>query len=110
VGSKVHVGMRIDGKPCERTADEVILVVPPSVWNNISFKDPALATRLRGAPKLGSNVKYLMRLSERFWEDYSSSPTLTEDGPVDLTGPIHGLAERTVDGGSLLLPARCGGH
>ena len=85
VGSKVKVGLRIEGKNEERMADEVILAVPPSVWHRIRFPDSALAKHLRRAPKLGSNVKYLMRLSKRFWEDYSSSPTLSDDGPVDIT-------------------------
>jgi monoamine oxidase len=30
-------------------------------------------------------VKYLMRFEKRFWEEFFSSPTLTEDGPVDAT-------------------------
>jgi monoamine oxidase len=65
--------------------DDVILAIPPSVWSNIVFKDEEVAASLRNPPKTGKNVKYLMRLRERFWEDFSSSPTLSEDGPVDLT-------------------------
>jgi monoamine oxidase len=84
-GSKVKVGLRIEGRNEEATADEIILAVPPSVWHKIRFTDSALATHLRRSPKLGCNVKYLMRLSSRFWEDYASSPTLSEDGPVDIT-------------------------
>jgi monoamine oxidase len=34
---------------------------------------------------MGSNVKYLMRFEKRFWKEFASSPTLSEDGPVDLT-------------------------
>ena len=34
---------------------------------------------------MGSNVKYIMRLQDRLWEDFASSPNLTEDGPIDLT-------------------------
>jgi monoamine oxidase len=85
VGNKVKVSVEIEGKNEVITADEVILAVPPSVWYKIVFTDPELAAHLKRAPKLGLNVKYLMRLSNRFWEDYSSSPTLTEDGPVDIT-------------------------
>jgi monoamine oxidase len=65
--------------------DDVILAIPPSVWSNIVFKDEEVAASWRNPPKTGKNVKYLMRLRDRFWEDFSSSPTLSEDGPVDLT-------------------------
>ncbi len=34
---------------------------------------------------MGHNVKCLIRLRSRFWEAFASSPTLSEDGPVDLT-------------------------
>lgn len=85
VGGKVKVRLTIEAIEEEATADEVILAVPPSVWYRIRFTDSVLAKRLKGAPKLGSNVKYLMRLKSRFWQDDSSSPTLTEDGPVDIT-------------------------
>jgi monoamine oxidase len=68
------------------TADHVILAIPPSMWHTINFKDRPLAARLAKPPKMGHNVKYLMRLRTRFWQDFASSPTLTEmDGPVDIT-------------------------
>ena len=65
--------------------DEVILAIPPSVWGTITFKEPALARMVKHAPRMGSNVKFLMRFSQRFWEDFASSPNLTEEGPLDLT-------------------------
>jgi monoamine oxidase len=65
--------------------DDVILAIPPSVWDGIAFDDKELAATLQNPPQTGRNVKYLMRLRERFWEEFSSSPTLSEDGPVDLT-------------------------
>jgi monoamine oxidase len=65
--------------------DKVILAIPPSVWGNITSNDKDVNEILRGAPKLGANVKFLMRFRHRFWEDFSSSPTLSEDGPVDMT-------------------------
>ena len=34
---------------------------------------------------MGANVKYLMSFEKRFWQEFASSPTLSEDGPVDLT-------------------------
>jgi monoamine oxidase len=60
------------------------IVDPFEPWTNrdaarldgLSFRD-----WLNGLPK----AKYLMRLRERFWKKYGSSPTLTEDGPVDIT-------------------------
>ena len=73
-------------KPAEiKSADEVILAVPPSVWGNIRSNDKTVDGILRGAPRMGKNVKFLMSFKKRFWEDFSSSPTLSEDGPVDMT-------------------------
>jgi monoamine oxidase len=68
-----------------REAEDVILTVPPSVWRRISFADETLRQRLHSPPQMGTNVKYLMRLRRRFWQAFASSPTLTEDGPVDIT-------------------------
>jgi monoamine oxidase len=66
--------------------DDVILAVPPSVWNKIDISEfPVLREKLSKPPAMGHNVKALMRISSRFWEDYGSSPTLSQDGPVDLT-------------------------
>jgi len=65
--------------------DDAILAIPPSVWDSIRFTDLKLARKLKRAPKMGANVKYLMRFRRRFWQDFASSPNLTEDGPVGLT-------------------------
>jgi monoamine oxidase len=73
------------GREIERECDDVILAIPPSVWRTIKFKDRPLSSHLRRAPQLGVNVKFLMRLQRRFWEDFASSPTLTEDNLVNLT-------------------------
>ena len=70
----------------DEVADDVILAVPPSVWGNIKISgSQELARKLGQAPLMGANVKYLMRLRHRFWQDFASSPTLSEDGPVDMT-------------------------
>jgi len=69
----------------ENEAVDVVLAIPPSVWANITFEDEDLTHLLGSKVGMGSNVKYLMRLKERFWKKYGSSPTLTEDGPVDIT-------------------------
>lgn len=76
-------GRRIRGS--EKPVDDVILAIPPSVWDSIVFDDGEVTASLSNPPETGKNVKYLMRLQDRFWEQYSSSPTLSEDGPVDLT-------------------------
>ena len=64
---------------------DVILAIPPAVWDQIDFKNGDISRLLGAAPKMGSNVKYLMKLKDRFWRAYGSSPTLTQDGPVDIT-------------------------
>jgi len=67
-------------------ADDIILTIPPSVWNTIRLDSwPDLQARLSAPPDMGINVKYLMRLKTRFWQDFASAPTLSDDGPVDLT-------------------------
>src|ERR1700721_760223 len=73
------------GSPTPDPFHDVVRANPSSVWSNIVFEDEDVAASLRNPPKTGKNVKYLMRLRDRFWEDFSSSPTLSEDGPVDLT-------------------------
>lgn len=65
--------------------DDAILAIPPSLWPSIHFTDARLARKLRRAPRMGANVKYLMRFGNRFWQNFASSPNLTEDGPVGLT-------------------------
>jgi monoamine oxidase len=79
------VRVKVRGRSKAREADHLILAIPPSVWNTVRFTDPKLQKRLNKPPRMGSNVKYLMRLRRRFWKDFASSPTLSEDGPVDIT-------------------------
>jgi len=66
-------------------ADDLILAVPPSVWKQIKFKNRDLQLKLNNWPQMGKNVKFLMNFKRRFWEDTGTSPTLTQDGPADLT-------------------------
>jgi monoamine oxidase len=83
-GSRVSLGSKSDGDL--GIFDDIVLSVPPSVWCKINFSAfPELASKLSVAPELGRNVKALMRLKSRFWQNYASSPTLSQDGPVDLT-------------------------
>jgi monoamine oxidase len=62
------------------TADDVVLAVPPSVWDNIDI-GPSLPPRYKG--QFGRNVKFLINVRKNSWQP--SSPALTTDGPVDLT-------------------------
>ena len=67
-------------------ADEVVLAIPPSVWHLIHFKNTDLRAKLRRAPHLGVNTKNLFALKSRFWQNFASSPTLTDsNGPADMT-------------------------
>jgi monoamine oxidase len=81
-GGKVY--MEVNGQQ-PSPADDLILAVPPSVWSLIKFKNPDLQRKLRNWPQMGKNVKFLMSFNRRFWEDTGTSPTLTQDGPTDLT-------------------------
>jgi monoamine oxidase len=64
------------------TADDVILAVPPSVWDNIAF-DPPLPELLR--PQMGHNVKYLISLKNRFWLSDNLSPESLSNSDVQAT-------------------------
>jgi len=74
-------GMRKEAGPF----DDAVLAIPPSLWHSIRLTDTKLARQLRRAPRKGANVKCLMRFGNRFWQNFASSPNLTEDGPVGLT-------------------------
>jgi len=62
------------------TADDIVLAVPPSVWDKVRIT-PALPARYKG--QFGKNVKFLMNVQKNAW--HPLSPALTTDGPVDLT-------------------------
>src|SRR5438552_3831762 len=67
-------------------ANEIVLAVPPSVWNLIHFKNSDLRKKLRQPPRLGVNTKNVFALKSRFWQNFASSPTLTDSaGPADMT-------------------------
>jgi monoamine oxidase len=84
-GGGIEIHLDNQGKEPDR-ADDVICAVPPSVWHTIDVSAfPELAGKLSSPPRMGSNVKNLMRFEKRFWEAFASSPTLSADGPVDLT-------------------------
>lgn len=89
-----------DGKTLE--AEDVIVTVPPSVWNKITF-DPALPPAL--APQMGSNVKCLIAAKDPFWRAEKLSPDSLSDGPINQTWegtdgqPGPGVAIVTFSGG-----------
>jgi monoamine oxidase len=62
--------------------DDIVLAVPPSVWDGIVF-DPKLPETLR--PQMGRNVKYLISLKNRFWLADNLSPESLSNGNVQAT-------------------------
>lgn len=66
------------GKTIE--ADDVVLAVPPSVWNKIGV-EPALPASL--APQMGTNIKFLMSVKGQFWKQAELAPDMLSDGPVN---------------------------
>jgi monoamine oxidase len=72
-GDKVVVTCR-DGRTLE--ADDVIVTVPPTVWNKISFT-PGLPAVLN--PQMGVNLKWLAHVKKRFWEDLEVAPDSLTD-------------------------------
>jgi monoamine oxidase len=69
-----------DGSVLE--CDDVIVSVPPSVWNRIALT-PSWPSAL--VPQMGSNVKFLMRLRSPFWRRQKVSPNAFSDGPITWT-------------------------
>src|SRR5688572_1207425 len=63
-------------------ADHVLLTAPPSVWNRIAF-DPLLPETLM--PQMGSNIKCLIALKNRFWRQGGLAPDSFTDGPLHMT-------------------------
>jgi len=63
-------------------AEHVLLTAPPSVWNRIAF-DPLLPLTLM--PQMGSNIKCLIALKNRFWRNAGLAPDSFTDGPLHMT-------------------------
>jgi monoamine oxidase len=63
-------------------ADDVIVSVPCSVWNTIAFT-PGLPPQL--TPQMGSNVKYLAAVKDRFWKADKLAATSLSDNDVQFT-------------------------
>jgi monoamine oxidase len=67
--------------------DEVVLAIPPSVWNRIKFQ-PDLPHELH--PQMGTVVKYLSAVDSRFWEEEHLVPNAATDGMVSMTWDATG--------------------
>ncbi len=63
-------------------ADRAVIAVPPSVWRTIRF-EPPLPPGL--APQMGSSVKYLATVKQRFWRAHGVAPEALSDGAVSST-------------------------
>lgn len=69
-----------DGRTIE--CDDVVLAVPPTVWNKIEFS-PGMPELFK--IQMGSNVKYLAKVKSRFWEDAGMAPDSLTDGDISMT-------------------------
>lgn len=78
-GNNVAVVCR-DGRTLE--CDDVVVAVPPSVWNKITF-EPGLPGGLK--VQMGSNFKYLAAVKSRFWRNESIAPDALSDGEINMT-------------------------
>jgi monoamine oxidase len=78
-GNRVAVAYG-DGKKI--AADDAVLAVPPSVWERIDFAPP-LPANLQ--PQMGSNVKYLISLKDRFWKEDGLAADSLSNGTIQET-------------------------
>lgn len=79
LGERGAVTTLADGRRLE--SDDVILAVPTSCWNRIAF-DPPFPPELR--LQMGSNVKFLAALRDRFWKRTGNSARVLTDGPINM--------------------------
>lgn len=63
-------------------ADDVVLAVPPSVWDKLVI-EPKLPLAL--APQMGHAVKMLAAVKSRYWLDQQRSPEAKSDGWIGYT-------------------------
>lgn len=85
-------------------ADDVVLTVPPSTWHNIRFS-PRLPRELR--PQMGTSVKYLAAVKNRFWLKAGMGPDSMTDEMVSMTW--DGTDNQGSDSEGALLMAFSGG-
>lgn len=76
-------GVRVEcGDMDVHECDEVVLAVPPSTWSKVRF-EPGLPEAL--APQMGTNLKNLCHVRERFWRRARIAPTWLSDGDICWT-------------------------
>ncbi len=76
--------------------DDIVLTVPPSVWDRIEF-DPALPEQLR--PQMGSVTKFITATSKRYWQPQRTADMMT-DTPLGMTWEGDSVIDN--DGGILV--------
>ena len=81
-----------DGRTIE--VDDVVLAVPPTVWSRIRM-NPSLPGAL--SPQMGTNVKYLAAVKNRFWKEKKLAPDSLTD--TFLTMTWEGTDNQEGDGG-----------
>jgi monoamine oxidase len=64
------------------TAEDVVLSVPPTVWNKIRFS-PALPAALK--PQMGTAVKFLAGVKKPFWKDAGMTSECLTDGDISMS-------------------------
>ncbi len=96
-----------DGRTIE--CDDVVLAVPPSVWNKIEFK-PGFPSFM---PQMGVNIKYLTSVKSRFWHEKKNSQWALSDDELswvwestDAQGDEGGVGLTAFAGGPAAEKAR----
>ncbi|HUO07654.1 MAG TPA: FAD-dependent oxidoreductase [Phycisphaerae bacterium] len=64
------------------TAEDVVLTMPPSTWNDLRVS-PALPAGL--VPQMGPAVKYLAAVKRPFWKDAGLAADSLTDGDIAMT-------------------------
>lgn len=90
-----------DGRTIE--CDDVVLAVPPAVWSKIKV-NPGIPDTMR--PQMGSNVKHLTVVKERFWKKAGRSQYTLGDGDINWTWES---TDAQAEAGNIGLTAFCAG-
>jgi monoamine oxidase len=77
-------------------AEDVVLAIPPSLWNRITF-DPPLPAVL--TPQMGTVIKFLTAVKGRFWQAAKLAPDSLSD---DLGWTWEATNNQPGDGGACL--------
>ncbi|CAN5789831.1 NAD(P)/FAD-dependent oxidoreductase [soil metagenome] len=67
-------------------ADDVVLAIPPSVWDKIAFANVDFEREVAGLRmQMGRNIKFFAAIGKTFWMDDKASPYGLAEGPINLT-------------------------